>query len=67
MNMMRCINDTLFPFFIMMLYLCHSRGLERFLKCLSIRTCSLDDRLGKKKTMRVEWDALSCIIRGTEV
>jgi hypothetical protein len=46
--MMRFINDTLFPFFIMMLYLCHSRGLERFLECLSVRTCSLDDRLGKQ-------------------
>jgi hypothetical protein len=60
MNMMRFINDTLFPFFIMMLYLCHSRGLEQFLECLSVRTCSLDDRSGKNSaTMRVEWDALS--------
>jgi hypothetical protein len=48
MNMMRFINDTLFPFFIMMLYLCHSRGLEWFLECLSVRTCSLDDRPGKQ-------------------
>jgi hypothetical protein len=24
------------------------RGLERFLKCLSVRTCSLDDRSGKQ-------------------
>jgi hypothetical protein len=47
MNMMRIINDTLFPSFIMMLYLWYSRGLERFLECLSVRTCSLDDRLGK--------------------
>jgi hypothetical protein len=45
---MRFINDMLFPLFIMMLYLWHSRGLERFLECLSIRTCSLDDRPGKQ-------------------
>jgi hypothetical protein len=42
------INDTLFPSFIMMLYLWHSRGLERFLECLSVRTYSLDDRPGKQ-------------------
>jgi hypothetical protein len=41
---MRFINDTLFPLFIMMLYLWPLRGLERFLECLSVRTCSLDDR-----------------------
>jgi hypothetical protein len=45
---MRFINDTLFPFLIMMLYLRHLRGLEQFLKCLSVRTCSLDDRPGKQ-------------------
>jgi hypothetical protein len=45
---MRFINDTLFPFFFMMIYLWHLRGLERFLECLSVRTCSLDDRLGKQ-------------------
>jgi hypothetical protein len=45
---MRFINNTLFPSFIMMLYLWHLRGLERFLECLSVRTCSLDDRLGKQ-------------------
>jgi hypothetical protein len=33
---------------VMMLYLRHSRGLERFLECLSERTCSLDDRPGKQ-------------------
>jgi hypothetical protein len=33
---MRFINDTLFPFFIMMLFLWHLRGLERFLECLSV-------------------------------
>jgi hypothetical protein len=44
---MRFINDTLFPFFIM-IYLWHLRGLERFLECLSVRTCSLDDCLGKQ-------------------
>jgi hypothetical protein len=44
MNMMRFIYDTLFPFFIMMLSLWYSRGLERFLECLSVRTCLLDDR-----------------------
>jgi hypothetical protein len=47
MNMMRFINDTLFPFFIM-IYLWHLRGLERFLECLSVWTCSLDDRPGKQ-------------------
>jgi hypothetical protein len=45
---MRFINDTLFSLFIMMLYLWHSRGLERFLECLSVRTYSLDDRLVKQ-------------------
>jgi hypothetical protein len=59
MNMMRFINDTLFPFFIMMIYLWHLRGLERFLECLSIKTCSLDDRQENSATMRVEWDALN--------
>jgi hypothetical protein len=59
MNMMRIINDALFPSFIMMLYLWHLRGLERFLECLSLRTYSLDDRPGNSATMRVEWDALS--------
>jgi hypothetical protein len=39
---------TVFPSFIMMLYLCPSRGLERFLECLSVRTCSLDDRPEKQ-------------------
>jgi hypothetical protein len=38
---------VVFPSFIMMLYLWYSRGLERFLECLSVRTCSLDDRSGK--------------------
>jgi hypothetical protein len=45
---MRIINDTLFfPSFIMVFYLWPSRGLELFLECLSVRTCSLDDRSGK--------------------
>jgi hypothetical protein len=39
---------TVFPSFIMMLYLWYSRGLERFLGCLSVRTCSLDDHPGKQ-------------------
>jgi hypothetical protein len=39
---------AVFPSFIMMLYLRHSRGLERFLECLSVRTCLLDDRPGKQ-------------------
>jgi hypothetical protein len=43
----------------MMIYLWPLRGLELFLECLSVRTCSLDDRPGKQATMRVEWDALS--------
>ena len=38
---------VVFPSFIMMLYLWSSRGLERFLECLSVRTYSLDDRPGK--------------------
>jgi hypothetical protein len=46
--MMRFINDTLFSFFIMILYLWHLRGLERFLEYLSVRTCSLDDRPEKQ-------------------
>ena len=33
--------------FIMMLYLWYSRGLERSLECLSVRTYLLDDRPGK--------------------
>jgi hypothetical protein len=48
MNMMRFIYDMLFPFFIMMIYLCHLRGLEQFLECLSVRTYLLDDRPGKQ-------------------
>jgi hypothetical protein len=39
---------AVFPLLIMMLYLWPSRGLERFLECLSVRTCSLDDRPGKQ-------------------
>jgi hypothetical protein len=39
---------VVFPSFIMMLYLWHSRGLERFLECLSVRTCLLDDRPRKQ-------------------
>jgi hypothetical protein len=39
---------AVFPSFIMMLYLWYSRGLERFLECLSVRTCSLDDLPGKQ-------------------
>ena len=39
---------TIFPLFIMMLYLWPSRGLERILECLSVRTCSLDDRPGQQ-------------------
>jgi hypothetical protein len=59
MNMMRFINDTLFPFFIMMLFLWHLRGLERFLKCLSVRTIRWMIAPENSATMRVEWDALS--------
>jgi hypothetical protein len=33
---------------IMMLDLWYFRGFERFLECLSVRTCSLDDRPGKQ-------------------
>jgi hypothetical protein len=32
----------------MMIYLCHLRGLELFLECLSIRTDSLDDHPEKQ-------------------
>jgi hypothetical protein len=43
------IYDTLFsPLLIMMFYLWPLRGLERFLECLSVRTCSMDDRPGKQ-------------------
>jgi hypothetical protein len=59
MNMMRIIYDTLFSFLFMILCLWHLRGLERFLECLSVRTCSLDDRPENSATMRVECDALS--------
>jgi hypothetical protein len=31
-----------------MIYLLPLRGLELFLECLSVRTYSLDDRLGKQ-------------------
>jgi hypothetical protein len=33
---------------IMMMELWHLRGLKRFLECLSVRTGSLDDHLGKQ-------------------
>jgi hypothetical protein len=46
--MMGFIDDTLFSSFIMMLFLWHSRGLERSLECLFVRTCLLDDRPGKQ-------------------
>jgi hypothetical protein len=36
-----------------------------FLEYLSVRTCSLDDHMGKSTTMRVVRDALSWLIRGT--
>jgi hypothetical protein len=49
----------------MMLYLWHLRGLERFLECLSIRTYLLMTAQENSATMRVEWDTLSLIIRGT--
>ena len=39
---------AIFPLLIMMLYLWPSRELERFLECLSIRTCWLDDRPEKQ-------------------
>ena len=42
------IYDTLFSRSYLWLYLWHLRGLERFLECLSVRTCSMDDRLGKQ-------------------
>jgi hypothetical protein len=67
MNMMTFINDTLFPFLIMMIYLWHLRGLERFSECLSVRTCRWMTARENTATMRVEWDALSLIIRGTGV
>jgi hypothetical protein len=43
----------------MMIYLCPLRGLELFLECLSVRTCSLMTVRKNIATMRVEWDALS--------
>jgi hypothetical protein len=48
MNMMRLSMIRYFPLLIMMIYLWHLRGLELFLECLSIRTGSLDDHLGKQ-------------------
>jgi hypothetical protein len=48
MNMMRFIYDTLFSFLFMVIYLWKLRGLKRFIECLSVRTCSLDDRPGKQ-------------------
>jgi hypothetical protein len=41
------------------------RGLKLFLEYLSVRTSSLRDHRDNSTTMRVEWDALSWIIRGT--
>jgi hypothetical protein len=52
--MIRC-----FPSFIMMLYLWHSRGLERFLECLSEGPVCWMTACENSATMRVEWDALS--------
>jgi hypothetical protein len=49
----------LFSLLIMMIYLWPLRGLELFLKCLSVRIGSFDDRPVNSATMRVEWDALS--------
>jgi hypothetical protein len=45
---MRFIYDTLFSLLFMIIYLWYLRGLEQFLECLSVRTCSLDDRSGKQ-------------------
>jgi hypothetical protein len=42
------IYDTLFSRSSLWSYLWFSRGLERFLECLSVRTCSMDDRPGKQ-------------------
>jgi hypothetical protein len=57
--MMRFIYGTLFSLLFMIIYLWHLRGLERFLECPSVRTCSLDAARENSATMRVEWDALS--------
>jgi hypothetical protein len=38
-----------FSLLIMMMILRHLRGLERFLKCLSVRTGPLDHHPGKQK------------------
>jgi hypothetical protein len=54
MNMMRFINDTLFPFFIMIIYLWHLRGLEWFLEYLSVRTVRWMTTRKSSATMRVE-------------
>jgi hypothetical protein len=48
MNMMRFIYDTVFSLLFMMIYLWQLRRLEWFLECLSVRTCSLDDRPEKQ-------------------
>jgi hypothetical protein len=55
------------PSFIMMLYLWPSRGLERFLECLSVRPVCWMTARENSATMRVEWGALSWIIRGSGV
>jgi hypothetical protein len=53
------IYDMLMISWSMMMNLWYFRGLGLFPEYLSVRTCSLDDHLGKQYNQEVEWDALS--------
>jgi hypothetical protein len=48
MNMMRLYMIRCFPFSYYDVVLVVFKGLEWFLECLSVRTCSMDDRPGKQ-------------------
>jgi hypothetical protein len=48
MNMMRLSMIRCFPLSYYDVILVAFKGLERFHECLSVRTCSLDDRPGKQ-------------------
>jgi hypothetical protein len=50
---------------IPIMILWYFRGRRLFPEYLSVRTCSLSDYQDNSATMRVEWDALSWLIRGT--
>jgi hypothetical protein len=44
----KIIYDMMSSLLILMIYLWYLRGLGRFLECLSVRTCSLDNRPGEQ-------------------